>query len=92
MIKSWNNSSRIARFVIENRIKETFLDLNGPKEKKQGNTSTDNYPSIDNSDNEYPLIKKNLTDDNYLSKKKKIAHCQNYSENEGKIWRNIELC
>ena len=35
VIKSWNNSSRITRFVIENRIKETFLDPNGSKEKSK---------------------------------------------------------
>ena len=26
VIKSWNNSSRITRAIIGNRIKETFLD------------------------------------------------------------------
>ena len=72
MIKSWKNSSRIARYVIENRIKEIFLDPNGLKEKKQENPSTDNYPSTYNSDNDYLLSKKNSTDDNYLSKKKKM--------------------
>ena len=43
------NSSRIARYATENRIKETFLDPNGSKEKKQEN------PSTDNSENEYSL-------------------------------------
>ena len=53
-------------------IKETFLDPNGSKEKKQENPLTDNYLSKDNSDNEYPLNKKNSTDNNYLLKKKKM--------------------
>ena len=51
---------------------ETFLDPNGSKEKKQENPSTDNYPSTDNSDNDYPLRKKNSNDNNYLLKKKKM--------------------
>ena len=72
VIKSWNNSSRIARSVIENRIKKTFLDPNGSKEKKQENPSTNNFPSTNNSDNDYSLSKKNSTDNNYMSKKKKM--------------------
>ena len=72
VIKSWNNSSRITRYVIENMIKETFLDPKSSKEKKQENPSTDNYLSTDNSDNEYPLNKKNSTDNNYLLKIKKM--------------------
>ena len=72
VIKSWNNSSRITRSVIENRIKKTFLDPNGSIKKMLENPSTNNYPSTDNSDNEYPLKKKNSTNDNCLSKKKKM--------------------
>ena len=73
VIKSWNNSSRITRAVIENRIKETFLDPKSSKEKKpvEGKQSTDTYMSTDNSDNDYPSVKKNLTDNNYLLKNKK---------------------
>ena len=61
----------ITKAAIENKIKEAFLDPKSSKEKKQENPSTDNYLSIDNSDNEYPLNKKNSTDNNYLLKKKK---------------------
>ena len=68
VIKSWNNSSRITRAAIENRIKETFLDPKSSKEKKlvEENQSIDNYMSTDNSDNDYPSVKKNSTDDNYV--------------------------
>ena len=33
VIKSWNNSCRITRSIIENKIKETFLDPKSSKEK-----------------------------------------------------------
>ena len=72
VIKSWNNSSRITRAIIENRIKETFLDLKSSSEKKPKpeNPSTDNYLLTDNSYIDYPSIKKDSTDNNYLLKKK----------------------
>ena len=72
VIKSWNNSSRITRAVIENRIKETVLDPKNSKEKKQveGKQSSDNYLSTDNSDNDYLSVKKNLNDNIYLLNKK----------------------
>ena len=92
MIKSWNNSSRIGRSVIENRIKETFLDPNGSKEKKQENPSTDNYPSTDNSDNDYPLSKKNSTDNNYLSKKMKMPTAKTILKMKEKYGGIRELC
>ena len=73
VIKSWNNSLRITRAVIENRIKETFLDPKSSKEKKpvEGKQPTNNNLSTDNSDNDYPSVKKNSIDSNYLLKKKK---------------------
>ena len=34
VIKSWTNSSRITRAIVENRIKKTFLDPKSSSEKK----------------------------------------------------------
>ena len=89
VIKSWNNSSRITRAAIENMIKETFLDLKSSKEKKpvEGNQSTDNYLSTDNSDNDYPSVKKNSNDDNYMLNKKKTSNKLIQKMNE-KLWRD----
>ena len=73
VIKSWNNSTRVTRSIIENRIKETFLDPSSSQEKKpvKGNQSTDNCLSTDNSETDYPSIKKSSTDNNYLLNKAK---------------------
>ena len=45
VIKSWNNSSRVTRDIIENRIKETFLDpkISSEKNPEKGNPSTNNF-------------------------------------------------
>ena len=34
VIKSWNNSTRVTRAIIENRINETFIDPSSSQEKK----------------------------------------------------------
>ena len=76
VIKSWNNSSWITRASIENKIKEAIFDPKSSKEKKpvEEKQSTDNYLSTGNYDNDYPSVKKNLTDDNYLLNKKKPSN------------------
>ena len=61
VIKSWNNSTRVTRSIIENRIRETFLNPSSSQEKKpvKGNQLTDN------SETDYSSIKKSSTDNNY---------------------------
>ena len=73
VIKNWNNSKRVTRAIIENRIKETFLDSSSSQKKKpvKENQWTDNFLLTHNSETDYPLIKQSLTDSNYLLNKAK---------------------
>ena len=54
------------------------------KKRSKKTPRLDNYPSTDNSDNDYPLSKKNSTDHNYLSKKNKMPTAKTILKMKGK--------
>ena len=71
VIKNWNNSTRVTRFIIENMIKETFPDPSSSREKKPvtEDQTTNNCLSTDNSDIDYSSTKKSSTDNNICRRK-----------------------
>ena len=63
----------MTRPIIESRIKETFLDPKSSSEKNPEKEipSIDNCLSTDNSEIDYPSIKKDSSDNNYMLNKNK---------------------